>query len=93
MQAMLAPLNLDPAQQLKAQAIFTKARGDAMTAAANAGDDPDAQRSARRQAMEQALSQLDPILRPDQKAKLAQVRAQMAQHRGDGGGNPGGGQP
>jgi multidrug efflux system membrane fusion protein len=85
MQAMLAPLNLDAQQQLKAQAIFTKARGDAMTAAANAGDDPDAQRNAKRQAMEQAFSQLEPILRPDQKAKLAQVRAQMAQHRGGGG--------
>jgi multidrug efflux system membrane fusion protein len=88
-QALLAPLNLDAQQQLKAQAIFTKARGDAMTAAANAGDDPDAQRNARRQAMDQAFSQLEPILRPDQKAKLAQVRAQMAQHRG--GGNQGGG--
>jgi len=88
-QALLAPLNLDAQQQLKAQAIFTKARGDAMTAAANAGDDPDAQRNARRQAMEQAFSQLEPILRPDQKAKLAQVRAEMAQHRG--GGRQGGG--
>jgi multidrug efflux system membrane fusion protein len=88
-QAMLAPLTLDAQQQSKAEAIFTKARGDAMTAAANAGDDPDAQRNARRQAMEQAFSQLEPILRPDQKAKLAQVRAQMAQHRG--GGNQGGG--
>jgi multidrug efflux system membrane fusion protein len=94
-QEMLAPLNLDAQQQLKAQAIFTKARGDAMTAAASAGDDPDAQRNARRQAMEQAFSQLEPILRPDQKAKLAQVRAQMAQHRGGGGGQGGGdgGQP
>jgi multidrug efflux system membrane fusion protein len=93
-QAMLAPLNLDAQQQLKAEAIFTKARGDAMTATANAGDDPDAQRNARRQAMEQAFSQLQPILRPDQKAKLEQVRAQMAQHRGAGGegaGNQGGG--
>jgi multidrug efflux system membrane fusion protein len=93
-QEMLAPLNLDAQQQLKAQAIFTKARGDAMTAAANAGDDPGAQRNARRQAMEQAFSQLEPILRPDQKAKLAQVRAQMAQHRGGGNqGGDGGGQP
>jgi len=87
-QAILAPLNLDAQQQLKAQAIFTKARGDAMSAAASAGDDPDAQRNARHQAMEQAFSQLEPILRPDQKAKLAQVRAQMAQHHGAGGGQP-----
>jgi Spy/CpxP family protein refolding chaperone len=87
-QAILAPLNLDAQQQLKAQAIFTKARGDAMSAVASAGDDPDAQRNARHQAMEQAFSQLEPILRPDQKAKLAQVRAQMAQHHGAGGGQP-----
>jgi multidrug efflux system membrane fusion protein len=92
-QAMLAPLNLDAQQQLKAQGIFTKARGDAMTAAASAGDDPATQRNARRQAMEQAFSQLDPILRPDQKAKLAQIRAQMAQHRGGGNQGGDGGQP
>jgi multidrug efflux system membrane fusion protein len=92
-QEMLAPLNLDAQQQLKAQAIFSKARGDAMAAAANAGDDPDAQRNARRRAMQQAFSQLEPILRPDQKTRLTQIRAQMAQrHDGGNQGGDGGGQ-
>jgi len=93
MQALLSQLNLDAAQQAKAQALFEKARGDAMAAAANAGDDPDAQRNARRQAMAQAFAGLEPILRPDQKAKLAQLRAQMAQGGGQGGYQGGGGQP
>jgi multidrug efflux system membrane fusion protein len=93
MQALLSQLNLDAAQQAKAQALFEKARGDAMAAAANAGDDPDAQRNARRQAMAQAFAGLEPILRADQKAKLAQLRAQMAQGGGQGGYQGGGGQP
>ncbi len=84
MQAMLGQLNLDAQQQLKAQALFTAARGEAMSNAAGAGDDPDAQRQARRAAYDKAFGQLDAILRPDQKAKLAQLRAQMAQQRGGG---------
>ena len=91
MQAMMSQLQLDPAQQLKAQAIFTAARGEAMTNAASAGDDPDARRQAMRQAYAKAFDQLTPILRPDQKAKLDQIRAQMAAHRGQGGGGSGGG--
>lgn len=86
MQAMLTQLDLDPQQQLKAQALFTAARGEAMSNAAGAGDDPDAQRSARKAAYDKAFGQLDAILRPDQKAKLAQLRAQMAQRRGGSGG-------
>ena len=82
MQAMLTQLDLDAQQQLKAQALFTAARGEAMSNAAGAGDDPDAQRSARKAAYDKAFGQLDAILRPDQKTKLAQLRAQMAQHRG-----------
>ena len=88
-QALMAQLQLDPAQQLKAQAIFTAARGEAMTNAANAGDDPDAHRQAMRQAYAKAFDQLAPILRPDQKAKLDQIRAQMAARRGQGGGGQG----
>ena len=92
MQAMMSQLQLDPAQQLKAQAIFTAARGEAMGDAASAGDDPDARRQAMRQAYAKAFDQLAPILRPDQKAKLDQIRAQMAAHRGQGGGGSGGDQ-
>jgi multidrug efflux system membrane fusion protein len=77
-QALLAQLNLDPAQQLKAQAIFTRAQGQAMTAAGNAGDDMAAAHQARQQAFNQAFDELAPLLRPDQKAQLAAIRAKMA---------------
>jgi multidrug efflux system membrane fusion protein len=91
MQAMLSQLNLDGQQQLKAQAIFTQARGDAMSQAAGAGDDPDARRQAMHAAYDKAFDQLDAILRPDQKAKLAQLRAQMHGGGGQGGGGSQGG--
>ena len=84
MQAMLSQLDLDVQQQLKAQSIFTAARGEAMSNAASSGEDPDARRQAMRQAYGKAFDQLDAILRPDQKAKLAQLRAQMQQHQGGG---------
>ena len=80
LQAMLSQLDLDPQQQLKAQAIFQAARGQAATAMATAGDDPDARRGIMRQVYGQAFARLEPILRPDQKAKLTQLRAQMAAH-------------
>ena len=80
-QAMLAPLNLDAQQQLKAQALFTAARGEAMTSMANSGDDPAARHQAMHAAYDKAFGQLDAILRPDQKARLAQIRAQMAADR------------
>jgi membrane fusion protein, multidrug efflux system len=91
-QEMLAQLNLDADQQLKAQALFTQARGEVIAAAASAGDDPDARRKAFREAYGKAFDQLNTILRPDQKAKLAQLRAQMAQHQGGQGGQGGQGQ-
>ncbi|MHB8286315.1 MAG: hypothetical protein ACYDD1_16800, partial [Caulobacteraceae bacterium] len=77
-QALLAQLNLDADQQLKAQAIFTKAQGDAMTAAGNDGDNQAAAHHARQQAFNAAFDQLEPILRPDQKVQLAAIRAKMA---------------
>lgn len=72
---LVQELGLDAQQKAKADAIFAAARQQA-------GDDPDA----RRQAMRQAMGQLEPILRPDQKQKLAQIRARMA----GGGGRSGG---
>jgi membrane fusion protein, multidrug efflux system len=90
MQALLAQLDLDAQQQLKAQAIFTAARGEAMSQAASSGEDPNARRQAMHQAYGKAFDQLAAILRPDQKAKLAQLRAQMQQRQG--GGDQGGGQ-
>jgi multidrug efflux system membrane fusion protein len=89
-QAMLAQLNLDADQQLKAQALFTQARGEVIAAAASAGDDPDARRKAFKDAYGKAFDQLNTILRPDQKAKLAQLRAEMAHHQGGQGGGQGG---
>ena len=81
MQALVDQLGLDAGQQAKAQAIFAAAR-----AKAEGSTDPDA----RRTAMHDAMSQLEAILRPDQKAKLEAIRAQRG--GGGGGGGPGGGQ-
>jgi HlyD family secretion protein len=77
---MIQALGLDAQQKAKADAIFAQARQQA-------GDDPDA----RRQAMRQAMGQLETILRPDQKQKLAQMRARMAGGGGWSGGGAGGG--
>jgi multidrug efflux system membrane fusion protein len=69
-------LGLDAAQKAQADEIFAAAR-----AQAQGSSDPDAQRAAMRQAFEK----LDAILSPDQKAKLAALRAQ-ARSGGNGGG-------
>jgi membrane fusion protein, multidrug efflux system len=78
-----AALDLDAAQKTKAQQIFADARTEAM---ASNGDDPDARRAAMREANDKAFARLEPILRPDQKAKLPAARAAMQQRRGGGGG-------
>ena len=76
--AMMADaLNLDADQKAKAQGFFAAAREKA-----EASSDPDA----RRTAMKEAMGKLETILRPDQKAKLAELRAHMAQGGGQGGG-------
>jgi len=84
-QAMLAELNLDATQQAKADEIFGEARQKAM---ASMGDnaDPDARRAAMRAVFGEAFGKLAPYLRPDQKAKLAEIRARAAQNQGQGGG-------
>jgi multidrug efflux system membrane fusion protein len=69
MQAMLQALDLDPAQQEKAKTIFAAAGQQAQST----GD--------FRAAFQGAFAQLDTILRPDQKAKLAQLRAEEAARR------------
>ena len=71
-------LGLDADQQAKARDLFAAARQKA-----EASGDPDA----RRAAMREAMTQLEAILRPDQKAKFAELRA----HMGGPGGGPGGG--
>jgi multidrug efflux system membrane fusion protein len=80
LQAMMAALNLDAGQQQQAQAIFSAAGQQAQST----GD--------FRAAMQGAFAKLDAILRPDQKAKLQQLRAEAAARRAQreaaGGGSP-----
>jgi len=82
MAGLIAQLNLDPDQQAKQQAIFAAAR-----AKAQASGDPDAYRGA----MHDAMTQFEAILRPDQKAKLAELRAHLGGPGGGPQGGPGGG--
>ncbi len=79
---LTAALDLDAAQQAKAKAIFAAARDKA-----EASSDPDA----RHAAMQDAMTQFEAILRPDQKAKAAALRSHMG--GGQGGGGQGGGAP
>ena len=80
LQMMMQQLNLDANQQQQAQAIFAAAGQQAQSS----GD--------FRSAMQGAFAKLDAILRPDQKAKLAQLRAEAAAKRAQreaaGGGSP-----
>jgi len=85
MQAMLQALDLTPDQKAKADPILA----DMKQKAATAGDDADA----RRAAMRDGMSQLSDILTPDQKAKLAQLRAAARAAGGYGGGSGGGSTP
>jgi multidrug efflux system membrane fusion protein len=85
---MLAELNLDPAQQQKADILFAEAREQAM---AQLGDnaDPDARRAAMKKAYGAAFGKLSMILRPEQKARLIEIRARTAMPGGgQGGGGP-----
>jgi len=78
-QAMVQALDLTPDQKAKADPILA----DMRQKMAAAGDDPDA----RRAAMRDGMSQLSDILTPDQKAKLAQLRATARAGGGNGGGS------
>jgi multidrug efflux system membrane fusion protein len=85
MQAMLATLNLTADQQAKVKAIFA----DARTKAAAAGDDMDARRSI----MQDANTQVEALLTPDQKARFEAARAQARAAGGYGGGGSPSGAP
>ena len=80
MQAMLEQLNLDPAQTAKVEAISAAGRPK-MMAAFQSGD-MDAARTARQDMMRQ----IDAVLRPDQRARLAALREQQGGGGGGGGG-------
>jgi len=77
MAAMMAQLNLDPAQKAKVDAITAEGRPK-MIAAYQSGD-MDAAAAARKE----MSAKIDAVLRPDQRAKMAELRAQMG---GGGGG-------
>ena len=68
-QAMVSALNLDAAQQAQAKTIFDEARQQA-----SSSGDP-------RAAFQGAFAKLEAILRPDQKATFAALRAQAAARR------------
>jgi Spy/CpxP family protein refolding chaperone len=69
-------LGLSAAQKAQADQIFAAAR-----AQAQGSTDP----NARRAAMQQAFEKLNAILTPDQKAKLAALRAQGRSSANGGG--------
>jgi HlyD family secretion protein len=82
---LLEQLDLDAGQKAKAEAIFTEAMSKARAAASG---DQRAQRQAMRAAMQEALTKIEPILKPAQKEKLVALRARMASAgggRGQGG--------
>ena len=76
MQAMFAQLNLSPDQKAKVDAIQAATRQKMQAA----GDDSDA----RHAAMKDSMAQIDAVLNPDQKAKLADLRAQARAAMGGG---------
>lgn len=82
-QRLTEQLDLDAGQQKKVEPILTAAR---MKAAAASGDP-----QARRAAMTDALTRIEPLLKADQKTKLVALRATMATGgRGGAGGMPSG---
>lgn len=78
MQGMFDQLNLDPGQKAKVDAIMAELRPKMM--AAYQSGDMDAARAAR----QDMSKRIDAVLRPDQRAKMAELRARM------GGGGQGG---
>jgi len=82
---VLEQLDLDASQKTKADAIFAEAMSKAR---AEASGDQRAQRQAIRAATQEALTKIEPILKPAQKEKLVALRARMASAgggRGQGG--------
>lgn len=82
---VLEQLDLDAGQKTKADAIFAEAMSKAR---AQASGDQRAQRQAIRAATQEALTKIEPILKPAQKEKLVALRARMASAgggRGQGG--------
>ena len=83
-------LDLDSKQEKAWATISADLRQKSAAAFASAGGDRKAMRDAMRKNMDEAFAKLEPTLRPDQKAKLATLRASMAQGRGQAAGMRGG---
>jgi len=77
-------LDLDAKQQKAWEPIQVELRGKMQAARAAAAGNPGGMREAMAKPMNEALAKLEPLLRPDQKTKLAALRATMAQGRGGG---------
>ena len=82
---VIQQLDLDDRQAERARELFAASR----QGGAGAGD-PAARRAARQKATQDALTKLEPLLKPAQKAKLPALRAQMAAAAGGGARRAGG---
>ena len=83
-------LDLDAKQKAAWDPIEADLRQKSMAAFASAGGDRKKVGEAMRKNMDEAFAKLDPLLRPDQRAKLATLRAAMAAGRGRTAGMRGG---
>ncbi|HEY0646419.1 efflux RND transporter periplasmic adaptor subunit [Phenylobacterium sp.] len=83
-------LDLDGKQKAAWERISAEMREKRAAAMASAGGDRSKVREAMTRNMNEALAKLEPQLRPDQKTKLAALRATMAQGRGPAAGMRGG---
>lgn len=77
-------LGLDAGQRKQWEAIQADLRQKMAAAFAASGGDRTQVRAAMTKARDDAFAKLDPILKPEQKQKLAALRAAMAQGRGGG---------
>ncbi|TAJ70449.1 MAG: efflux RND transporter periplasmic adaptor subunit [Phenylobacterium sp.] len=75
-------LDLDARQQKAWEPIQAELRTKIQAARSAAAGNPGAMREAIAKPMNEALARLEPLLRPDQKTKLAALRATMTQGRG-----------
>lgn len=87
---LVEQLDLDAKQKAAWEPIAADLRQKSMAAFASAGGDRNAVREAMRKNMDEAFGKLEPLLRPDQKTKLATLRATLAQGRGRSAGMRGG---
>ena len=83
-------LDLDAKQKQAWEKIQAELAPKRQAAFASAGSDPRGRREAMRKVSEEGFARLEPLLRPDQKTRLAALRAGMTQGRGSAAGMRGG---